>query len=588
MINSNGKFVKNFKLMKKDIDNTCSEKGSITLFILISILFFLMIAIGIYVNVSNKTLAQEIEISKIKSEYEISKEQINEEYEEIIKNNSEKVKIIAKKVSDNSEYISGTITNSSVKVTIEFPESAEESEKIVYINENEIQYNGELLIEKTSAIKVIYKGKEQILQINIDKISPTVKITSNKTSPTNASSITYTFTFSEDVTGFTQDDILVTNGTKSTFSGSDKTYTLIVTNSGSITQTVKVDANKCTDIAGNGNIESSTFTITIDRTSPTVSISANQNSPTTATSITYTITFSENVTGFTADDITVTNGTKGTFGGSGSKYTLVVTQSSSTTQTVKINANVCTDTVGNGNSASNTLTIEINRRQTLTINPNGGTYNNTTSTTKINQDPGTKYILSNPTPPAGYKVTFNGNGGTAKTNSISSKKSFSNWSKTSGVGTLSENTYTFGEGAGTVTANYSNGSITLTSASRSGYIFQGWYDGIGNYIGTSGTIYTPTSNITLYAHWQLAVAQIGSTLYPSLASAINAVPANNVNTTITMLQNTSENVTIPTNKYVTLNLNNKTVSGKSTTAPVITNNGTLKSLRRNYKPEVEK
>ena len=758
-------FQKN-KMVKNYFNNKNIEQGSITLFTLISIIFFLIIGIGIYINVSNKEVSQVSEIEKIKSEYQINKEQMDEKYEEIMDNVNQKVVITLKKVSDNSDYVSGTWTNDSVKVKIEYPEGTIEDDKIIYVNGKKVPYKEEMIIEETSTIKVIFNGKEQNIQINIDKTMPTLTITANKQSPTNASSITYTFkfsedvteftqddilvtngtkgafsgsgktytlvvtnsgsttqtvkvnanvckdiagngnlesnkltitidkeaptviitadrksptnansitytftfsenvtgftaddvtvtngtkgtfsgsgktytlvvtntgsttqnlkvdankctdtagngniasstftmaidkekptvtitadkksptnassitytfTFSEDVTGFTTDDILITNGTKSTFSGSGKTYTLVVTNSGSTTQTIKVDANKCTDTAGNGNTASSTFTITIDRTSPTVSISANQNSPTTATSITYTITFSESVTGFTQDDIQVTNGTKGAFNGSGNKYTLVVTQSSSTTQTVKINANVCTDTAGNGNSASNTLTIEINRRQTLTINPNGGKYNGTTSQTYISQDPNTKYTLSNPTPPSGYIVYFDGNGGTPRTGSINSTKSFSNWSHTSGAGSLSGNTYTFGTSGGTVTANYSNGSITLTSASRSGYIFQGWYDGIGNYIGTSGTIYTPTSNITLYAHWQLAVAQIGSTLYPSLASAINAVPANNVQTTVTLLVSTTETITVPANKNVRLNLNGKTLTGASSSDATLTNNGT--------------
>ena len=38
--------------MKNKILKT--EKGSITLFVLISILFFLIIAIGIYININNK------------------------------------------------------------------------------------------------------------------------------------------------------------------------------------------------------------------------------------------------------------------------------------------------------------------------------------------------------------------------------------------------------------------------------------------------------------------------------------------------------------------------------------------------------
>jgi len=105
-----------------------------------------------------------------------------------------------------------------------------------------------------------------------DNTAPTVTVSTTTTSPTNASSITYTFTFSESVTGFTADDITVTNGTKGTFSGSGASYTLVVTNSGSCTQTVSVAAGKCTDTAGNNNTASNTVSIVIDRDVPKVII----------------------------------------------------------------------------------------------------------------------------------------------------------------------------------------------------------------------------------------------------------------------------------------------------------------------------
>ncbi len=73
------------------------EQGSITLFTLISIIFFLIIGIGIYINISNNEVAQVAEIEKIKSEYQINKEQMDEKYEEIIDNINQKVIITLKK-----------------------------------------------------------------------------------------------------------------------------------------------------------------------------------------------------------------------------------------------------------------------------------------------------------------------------------------------------------------------------------------------------------------------------------------------------------------------------------------------------------
>ena len=205
-------------------------------------------------------------------------------------------------------------------------------------------------------------------EVKIDRVTPTCTITANPDkNPTNASSITYTFTWSEEVTGFTTEDITVTKGTKGTFTKTSGTvYTLVVTTQANQdnTQTINVAAGKCTDIAGNENAAISKE-VKIDRKSPTCTITANPNtSPTNASSITYTFTWSEEVTGFTTEDITVTNGTKGTFTKtSGTVYTLVVTTAAKqdNTQKVVINTNVCTDVVGNVNIAAS-KEVKIDRK----------------------------------------------------------------------------------------------------------------------------------------------------------------------------------------------------------------------------------
>ena len=137
----------------------------------------------------------------------------------------------------------------------------------------------------------------------------------------------------------------------------------------------------------------------------------------------------------------------------------------------------------------------------LTVNPNGGTWNSTTENSVFTQNYGTTKTIANPTAPTGYKVTFNGNGGSTPS-AITSTKSFSGWTN-SGSGILSGTTYTFGAGNGTLTANYKNNSITLPTPTRTGYTFTGWYDAAsgGNKIGNGGATYTPTYNRTMYAHW---------------------------------------------------------------------------------------
>lgn len=139
-----------------------------------------------------------------------------------------------------------------------------------------------------------------------------------------------------------------------------------------------------------------------------------------------------------------------------------------------------------------------NVNYTLTINPNGGIWNNTTSNSTKTGTTNSKLSIANPTP-KGYTVSFNSNGGN-NVNSITSQRTFTNWSL-SGSGSISGTTYTFGSGNATLTANYNNGSITLPSVTKAGHKFKGWYsNGCGTtFIGNAGESYTPTSNVTLKA-----------------------------------------------------------------------------------------
>lgn len=139
-----------------------------------------------------------------------------------------------------------------------------------------------------------------------------------------------------------------------------------------------------------------------------------------------------------------------------------------------------------------------NVNYTLTINPNGGTWNNTTSNSTKTGTTNSTLSIANPTP-KGYIVSFNTDGGN-NVNNITSQRTFKNWSL-SGSGSISGTTYTFGAGNATLTANYNNGSITLPSATKAGHKFKGWYSNgcKSTFIGNAGESYTPTSNVTLKA-----------------------------------------------------------------------------------------
>ena len=148
-------------------------------------------------------------------------------------------------------------------------------------------------------------------------------------------------------------------------------------------------------------------------------------------------------------------------------------------------------------SSTTTLFAQWNEVQyTLTVNPNSGTWNGSSSSQILNGTYNSTKTISNPTAPNGYTVILNDNG---TTSNIVQTKTFSGWTN-AGSGSISGTTYTYGAGDGTITANYTANSVNLPTPSKTGYVFDGWYTAAtdGNKITSP---YMPTNNTTLYAHW---------------------------------------------------------------------------------------
>ncbi|MBL8879053.1 MAG: hypothetical protein JNG88_08025 [Phycisphaerales bacterium] len=140
---------------------------------------------------------------------------------------------------------------------------------------------------------------------SIDTVSPTIALTTAAASLLNAA-FNVTATSSEATTNFDVSDISVGNALAHNFSGSGTSYSFTVTPIGDGVVTVGVNINKFTDAAGNSNAASNVITCTFDGTAPTVSSAL----PTsfllsTETSTTFSIVFSEGVTGFSGDEVSV-------------------------------------------------------------------------------------------------------------------------------------------------------------------------------------------------------------------------------------------------------------------------------------------
>lgn len=150
-----------------------------------------------------------------------------------------------------------------------------------------------------------------------DLISPTVTLEQAiaQTDPTSSTTVRFTATFSEPVTGFDGSDIDLNASTAAgsltatvtqTGATDGTTYEIAVTgmtSKGDVVATVK--ANAATDAAGNPNAASTSTdnTVTFNNTAPTVtSIKRSNPNPTSAESVSYTIQFSEPVTGVDIQD----------------------------------------------------------------------------------------------------------------------------------------------------------------------------------------------------------------------------------------------------------------------------------------------
>ena len=142
---------------------------------------------------------------------------------------------------------------------------------------------------------------------DVDNTAPTVTIT-DVPDPSSAP-FTATFTFSDAVTGFALGDIVVGNGAASEFTTSSASvYTALITPVADGRVTVDVEADVATDLAGNGNTTATQATSTYDATAPRVASIERRDpalSPTNADSLTWRVTFSEDVANVNAADFSI-------------------------------------------------------------------------------------------------------------------------------------------------------------------------------------------------------------------------------------------------------------------------------------------
>jgi hypothetical protein len=171
----------------------------------------------------------------------------------------------------------------------------------------------------------------------------------------NTSPLELTFTFDQDVTGFTGGDIGVTTGSVTNFTPvSAKVYTADLNPSAQGELVVTVADDVAINGSGAGN-SSSSLNLFFDDQQPDVTVSRTSGSGYVTGMFNVTITFSEEVTGFDINDITKTGATLSNFTGSGSVYQVDVTPVAVGDVLISVPQNVAQEIAGNFNLASNEL-----------------------------------------------------------------------------------------------------------------------------------------------------------------------------------------------------------------------------------------
>ncbi len=218
--------------------------------------------------------------------------------------------------------------------------------------------------------------------VRIDVDAPSVSITVPTDEQTGA--FDATITFMETVSGFVGSDVSLTGSSASITSWSansdDTVYTATITPTASGTMTIGVAANVATDDANNQNTAatSKTVTVSVDTTSPDVTVSVPsgvQNSAFNAT-----ITFTEPVSGFVRSEVSLSGSaasiTSWRANSGNTVYTATITPTASGTVTIGVAANVATDAANNQNTASTSQTVTIDvDAPTVTIGAPSGTEN---------------------------------------------------------------------------------------------------------------------------------------------------------------------------------------------------------------------
>jgi trimeric autotransporter adhesin len=228
----------------------------------------------------------------------------------------------------------------------------------------------------------------------------TVNQAAGQADPTNGS-IRFDVVFSEPVVGFDASRVDLSASTASghlsavvTQTGTADYQVTVTGMTSSGTVVAAVDPGVVTDLAGNPNPASTSTdnTVTFDNTPPTVTIgqAVGQADPTNVPSIKFSVNFSEPVTGFDKNDVSLAGSTAGgtlvvAVSGSLDTYTVIVTGETTRGLVIaSIPVGGASDAAGNSNVASTSTDNSVEFLNTGTLGFTAAVYNATETSSSVN------------------------------------------------------------------------------------------------------------------------------------------------------------------------------------------------------------
>ncbi len=106
---NNGKFLTNLNVMKQ-------ERGSITVLVLASLMFFLLVFVSLYMGKGDEITSQDKEIEKIQESYNMSNDEIDNLYEKIKDANTSNTTETNSILNSNTTIQNGTVDNNNAVI----------------------------------------------------------------------------------------------------------------------------------------------------------------------------------------------------------------------------------------------------------------------------------------------------------------------------------------------------------------------------------------------------------------------------------------------------------------------------------------